>query len=411
VACLAAPAPAAEPSAGVVVAQSNTDTDKDKDKKAKPKRRQRPTPPARPAPAPPPRTSETAAAEAVSPPPTATGETAAAFNAHMMGDFPARFALRTVTVPGLASLTVVGPPTTLPGPPPVTTVAGLVPVPAAVRVAIPTEGAFKVAENESPRPEDRVFLTYNFYDRLTGPPSAPALATFSGKLGRSTFFGSVFVPPTTLHTDVHREVLGFEKTFLGGSASVELRAPLIEQRGDGSLDDADVGDLTLILKYAFVNDHVSGDVLSAGLAVTAPTGRDVPTVAGNIHPVLLQPYLGYIVNQGPFYVEGFSSVVVPTDSRDVTLLFNDVSINYWLYRGPPHQTLRFVIPTLEAHVTTPLDHRSTLDPIFAPDLLVLTAGVHVGLGCASTLSLGVATPTLGQRAFDIEALAQFNWRF
>jgi hypothetical protein len=29
-------------------------------------------------------------------------------------------------------------------------------------------GAFKIAENESPQPQDRVFLNYNYYNDATG---------------------------------------------------------------------------------------------------------------------------------------------------------------------------------------------------------------------------------------------------
>jgi hypothetical protein len=387
------------------------DDKKDKDKKDKKKKRQpkaeRPAP-TRPRPTTAEREPESLSADALGAPPSAASEASAGLNANMMGDFPARFALRPFPVPGLHLLTVSTMTTfgTV-----TTTTTTPVLVPAAVRVAIPIEGAFKIAENESPRPQDRIFLTYNFYNNLTGPPSAPLIESSSTTMGITTITAATLVPPATLHTDVHREVIGFEKTFLDGNASFGLRAPLYEQEGDGSFGHGDIGDLTLILKYALINDHASGDVLSAGLALTAPTGPAVSTVAGNVHDVLLQPYLGYIWNQGRFYLQGFSSLVVPTDDRDVTILFNDIGLNYRLYCGAPGQTIRFIIPTLEAHVTTPLDHRGAEDPIIVPDLVVLTGGVHVGLGCRSILSLGVATPVTGPRAFHVETLAQLNWRF
>jgi hypothetical protein len=394
---------------GEVVAQAPDKEEKDKkekDKKAKPKtERPAPTPP-RPTTAE--REAESVSAGALGEPPSAESEASAGLNANMMGDFPARFALRPFLIPGFhilsaSTMTTFGTTTT-------TTITPVL-VPAAVRVAIPIEGAFKIAENESPRPQDRVFLTYNYYNNLTGPPSAPLVEASSATMGITTITTATVVPPATLHTDVHREVIGFEKTFLDGNASFGLRAPLFEQVGDGSFGHGDIGDLTLILKYALINDHVSGDVISAGLALTAPTGPAVSTVAGNVHDVLLQPYLGYIWNQGRFYLQGFSSLVVPTDDRDVTILFNDIGLNYRLYCGAPCQTIRFVIPTLEAHVTTPLDHRDAISPIIVPDLVVLTGGVHVGLGCRSILSLGIATPVTGPRAFHVEALAQLNWRF
>ena len=48
-------------------------------------------------------------------------------------------------------------------------------------------------------------------------------------------------------------------------------------RGVGG-DNTDVGDLTVIVKAALLNERPSGNVISVGLAVTAPTGPD--TFAG-----------------------------------------------------------------------------------------------------------------------------------
>src|SRR5262249_42311373 len=50
-------------------------------------------------------------------------------------------------------------------------------------------GPYKIAENESPRPQDRVFLSYNYFNDTS--------TAFSG------------LP----HSDLHRETFGFEKTF------------------------------------------------------------------------------------------------------------------------------------------------------------------------------------------------------
>ena len=54
----------------------------------------------------------------------------------------------------------------------------------------PTRGAFKAAENESPLPQDRVFLHYNYWDDITGLVSRYAVAQrpepAGQKIGRST---------------------------------------------------------------------------------------------------------------------------------------------------------------------------------------------------------------------------------
>jgi hypothetical protein len=98
-------------------------------------------------------------------------------------------------------------------------------------------GAFKIQENESPRPADRVNLTFNYYNSVD--------------LG-------------TKKIDVQRETLGFEKTFLDGNASLGARLPFFQ-----NLDNKDdMGDITLIGKFAFLNDRMTGNVISGGIAIT-----------------------------------------------------------------------------------------------------------------------------------------------
>jgi hypothetical protein len=265
------------------------------------------------------------------------------------------------------------------------------------RVAFPFGGPFKVSENESPSPQDRVFFTYNFYDGLIDPGQGtpPAGNTPGPRL------------------NVHREVIGFEKSFLDGHVSFGLRAPAgIEVDGADGLAEDNFGDLTMLLKYAPYNNRDTGDCISTGLAITLPTGPGIPTVTGNLHPTILQPFVGGIYNLGHLYVHGFTSLAVPTDSQDVTLLFNDLGVGYSVYRSNSEKPLiSAIVPTVECHVTTPLNHRGTTDPIVVPDLVVLTAGAHVDLFRAARLTVGLATPVTGPRLFDVEAVAQFNCRF
>ncbi len=103
-------------------------------------------------------------------------------------------------------------------------------------------GPFKIGENESPLPQDRVFLTYNFYTEVLG-------------------------------SDFHRETLGFEKTILGGEASLGLRVPFSQFRGDFEIDD-----LSLIYKHKLL--HRGGFTLSGGMAVTIPVNPYEPVQGG-----------------------------------------------------------------------------------------------------------------------------------
>src|SRR5439155_1675723 len=132
--------------------------------------------------------------------------------------------------------------------------------------------------------------------------------------------------------DVHRESVGFEKTFFDGNASVELRQPL------NTLDiqpgfnpgqagtSTGIGDLTGLCKYALLNDD-SVDVISVGVAATVPTGPDAFANSGNsgsmqvevLHNIVVEPFVGFICDTGCLYLHGFVSVDLPTASHDVTL--------------------------------------------------------------------------------------------
>jgi hypothetical protein len=244
-------------------------------------------------------------------------------------------------------------------------------------------GAEKMSENDSPRPQDRVFGNYNYYNNVLNV------------------------------IDVHRETFGFEKTFLNGDASVGLRLPFFQDVGRG-FHEGDVGDLSLRLKFALINNP--GAVISTGIAVTAPTGP-VPTVAifqpngtlDEVHPWQLQPFVGYLWGRGQFYFHGFTSVMVPTESRDVTVLYNDLGVGYRIDLGS--RWLRAVIPTVEAHINTPLNHRSAPPfPRFV-DSVNITGGSHFLLGERFSLGVGVCVPVTGPRLFDVEALCNLNWYF
>jgi hypothetical protein len=286
-----------------------------------------------------------------------------------------------------------------------------------VRVPVSALGAFKVAEDDSPHPEDRVFLGYNFFDHLQGPGASAGLNFVTTntvgipgtKLVQTTVTQTVLpgVPPL----DLNREVFGFEKAFFDGYASIELRLPMLQQQVVNGYTPNDIGDLTVIGKLALWQDQSTGNIVSGGLALTTPTGPGLNTIAGNINSVLFQPFAGYVWNFDRFFLQAFHSVVVPTDSRDVILLFNDVSLNYWIYRGYGDQIISAIVPALECHVTTPLNHRSATDPLVVPDLVVLTGGMHMLLFQHALLTAGVATPITGPRPFSVEAIAQFNWQF
>lgn len=299
-----------------------------------------------------------------------------------------------------------------------------------VNVPLSSRGPFKIGENESPLPMNRVFAAYNYHNDLAVLSSGTQLLPFNipplPAPPPSGGNGFLSPPQTTIRAigvdpapglqrlDVHREVFGFERTLFGDNFSVGVRLPLIQQANEPTLESAGFGDVGVIFKYALINNRESGNVLSAGLMVTAPTGEEVIASDGTrIHPTLLQPFVGYFVNAGRFYLHGWTAAVLPTDSRDVTLWTNDAAVGYRLYRNESGTGLvRFITPTIEGHLTAPLNKRGARGtPGGFPDIFVATGGIHTGLGDRSTLTLGAATPLMGPQPFGVEGVVQFNLRF
>jgi hypothetical protein len=267
-------------------------------------------------------------------------------------------------------------------------------------VVLPSTRGFKIADNESPEPRDRVYFSFNYFDNLFGPANR---AVGSG-----------------LHNlRVYRESFGLEKTCLDGAVSVGLRLPLNSLSADPGTtavpgSATDVGDLSVILKSVLWHSPDNARLVSGGLAVTAPTGPDSFAADGlrTLHETTLQPFVGFLCTRGDFYFQGFTALDVPTDAHDVTLLFNDVGVGYFLYRADACDCiLTTVAPTLEVHVLTPLNHRGGFDPAHTPDLVDCTAGVNFELAHKTRLAVGVATPLTGPRPYDFEVLVQLRCRF
>ncbi len=345
------------------------------------------------------------------------------FTPNMMGWVPPiDFTNRTIPVTGLQTTTVrtttitensAGPPlkTTT-----TTTTQSAVTLSRTFQEAIASRGSFAIADNESPLPQDRVYMTYNYFSDVRSPqPTLNSSRTFTTTTtaGNSTTTTTTVLPGAPSF-NVNQEVFGFEKTFLDGNASVEIRVPVLQQPSSfPGFDQFDTGDLTIIGKYAFYLDRSTGNVISGGVAVTAPTGPAIPTTQGNLRDTLVQPFVGYLWNFDRLFVQAFHSVAVPTDASDVTILFNDFGLGYRLYQGgDTSRFLNSIVPAVEFHVATPLNHRGAVnDPLYVPDIAGLTAGVHFNIFRNGTLSVGATTPVTAPRIYGVEGFVQMNWRF
>ncbi len=389
----------------------------------------------------------------------------------MIGDFPGYFGTSFVTVQSFLSAgpfpngLVIGNPNTTPtGAVVVIPRGGSVPnfaqIDETYRFAALSlgRGAFKIAENEAVQPQDRVYVTYNYFHQVpnrllasggfltllpnplvTGAPGPYVLRdTLNSTLNSGTVAGqpSTLTTPMLSATNIHRETLGFEKTFLDGSASFGMRLPFLQSDqsastpfdagrlqafapfpttgntlgGGSTFNSSRVGDLTMILKYAFINDPEAERVASGGLVVTAPTGGGIPLADGSkLYSTLLQPWVGVYQAWDRLFVHGFTSIAFPTDDRDLTISFSDIGVGYFAYQNPD-AWLSSITPTIECHVNIPFEN-SRDSGISASDVVVLTGGLHFGIGRRTTLTFAGGTPITGPRPDQFEATVQLNWGF
>ncbi len=251
--------------------------------------------------------------------------------------------------------------------------------------------ALRISDNESPRPLDRVFINGNDFSTVN----------------------RLFVGPSVPSENVYREMVGFEKTFLHGNASVGLRLPFFQLTGDPGLGETRTGDLSVIFKYAFLNNRATGHALSGGLVVTAPTGPGL-RLAGQsmLNPVYLQPWFGDVWTYKNLFVQGFTSVAVPTDTRDAVIFFKSIGVGYWLYRADgPNRILSAVVPSAEFHLTDPWSRKGLSNlSIDFPVMLDFMGGFYVFLRRA-VLGVGVGTPLTGPKPYEYMVNTSLNFRF
>jgi hypothetical protein len=262
---------------------------------------------------------------------------------------------------------------------------------------------FKIADNESPRPQDRYFLNVNYFT-----------AVWHGLRPDG------FAPQVRLA----REIFGMEKTFLDGDASVGMRVPFFQVHDQKGLSDiSDIGNLTLFSKFVLLRNPDTGSLISAGAALTLPTGPEtliatvtstiggtaIATVTDRVNPTYIQPFVGWIYNvDQDIYLQGFHSVAFSTDDSAPDIWFNDIGIGAYLYRGSSCS----IVPIAELHLTTPFEQDSALAfPIGVPDTLIATLGTHFISNRGPVFTFGWGFPLTGPQPFANELIFQMNWPF
>jgi hypothetical protein len=317
----------------------------------------------------------------------------------MIGDLGPPSTLRVLRAgqPGLPS------PFPPPRPPPVPRARG-------ATMVIPAIRGTKISENMSPRPQDRVYYTFNYFQGVNDQVNARLQAPIG-------------------YTQVFREILGAEKTFLDGQGSVGIRMPIDTVTANSSVPkqfgsyggtSTAVGDISVYFKYILLENRDNGNLLSTGMALGLPTGpgkfAGLNSFGSIVNTTSFQPFLGYILNSGRWYLHGFSAIDVPAISQDVTLFYNDVGIGYFLRRPDPNvnEMISMIVPTFEVHITDPLNHRSPYsrtDFVGMTDIVDFTYGVSIGIYRRTLLTFAVVTPVTSPKPFDFEAIAFLNFFF
>jgi hypothetical protein len=100
-------------------------------------------------------------------------------------------------------------------------------------------------------------------------------------------------------------------------------------------------------------------------------------------------------------------------------MFNDLGVGYYVYRDRSEESLMTAIaPTFEVHIDTPLrqadrnvDQFGAADGIRVDNVVDLTFGATFEFLNHATLGTGVLVPVTGPKPFDVEAIAQLDYRF
>jgi hypothetical protein len=281
---------------------------------------------------------------------------------------------------------------------------------------------FKIAEDESPRPTDRVFFKYNYYNNINPTRWRD--------------------PTEPIHNvDLNLYTFGMEKTFFDGAVSIGARFPfytmdaegktahlapdpvtgrLVPVPGGPGFSETEFGNSMAIVKATLWENRASGDLLSGGAIISIPTASNQKLDPGLSTLAYVQPFTGFILTSGDLYLQGFLSTIMPVARPESIVVFSDVGVGYYLYRDAScSHLISGIAPTFEVHYAAPLRQVDPTANFFGNfvdtqpvhNTVDLTTGATLEFGRRATLGVGVSVPVTGQRPFDVEGLVQLNMLF
>jgi hypothetical protein len=271
-----------------------------------------------------------------------------------------------------------------------------------VAAIVPAVRGFKIADNQYPRPVDRVWVSFNYNNGVNSGINSELRAPIK-------------------NMQVYNEIFGFEKTFLDQQASIGFRIPvntLTITSGFPGLGGThtSTGNFSSFFKYVLWQDN-RGNLISGGVDMSFPTGPTTfagyPSIQG-INSFEFQPFLGYIYQRDPYYVQGFSSIAVPTDRNLATMYYFDIALGYFVYRSQnPRALISANVPVFETHLNIPLNWAG-FQPRYlgsTPDIVDLTWGLNLGLASRAMLSAAYVHPVTGPTPFSGELALMLNVPF
>lgn len=286
-------------------------------------------------------------------------------------------------------------------------------------IRLPKPGGPRVFKNEQSRamPTDRVFGLYHHFQNAFQLETADA--------------------------NVDLFTLGFEKTFLEGQTSIELRMPLSNPVGlstgvtGQSFQTHAAGDLIVTFKGLLYSDE--SQAVALGLAVNTPTGSDLNVTVGGVGNFTLKndathliPFVAYQATPNDdFFFNGFLQFDTPTNANsaqsrsgaggttitngsvtDQTLMYVDASFGYWLFRDDEAEFLQGLASVLELHYTTTLTRADNVDLKVVEfgatsgqyDVLNMTVGLQANIARSTLIRAAFVTPLRDgkNRFFDSE---------
>jgi len=241
---------------------------------------------------------------------------------------------------------------------------------------------FKIADNNSPIPDQRGLFSFNVFN---GPFNQPG--------------------------DLYKGTVGFELAGWNRRASLDVRGGLGVYTPDEESNVTFATNPSAVVKLLFLDG--ASLKASGGVGVSFPNG-DTPDGATKTN-FIVSPFVGWVYASAAssWFFHGFEQFDISTHGDDAYRLQSDVGVGYWVRRSDPTRLITAMAPTAELHLYTPFERSLGGDREGLPSDFVLngTLGMTLYFGPGDSLAIGVGVPLSSNRHYDWEGHLHFVHRF